>query len=112
MAETTAGPTEAPPRNLRQRLWGYLRRASGELAEKVLILYYTLDEPELPAWARSTIYGALLYFLSPWDATPDFIAGVGFTDDLGVLTAALATVAAHVTPEARRRARERLDGWR
>jgi uncharacterized membrane protein YkvA (DUF1232 family) len=108
MAETAEGFTGAPPRGLGRRLAGYVRRAGAEVAEKGLILYYTLDEPDLPAWARSTIYGALAYFLSPWDATPDFIAGVGFVDDLGVLTTALATVAAHITPEARRRARERL----
>ncbi|HKJ88061.1 MAG TPA: YkvA family protein [Gammaproteobacteria bacterium] len=81
------------------------------MGEKVLFLYYTLEEPELPVWARSVIYGALGYFLTPWDAAPDFIPGVGYADDLGVLTAALATVAVHVTPYARQRAREQLDRW-
>lgn len=111
-AETTGAAMGSPPRGWRRQLSGYLRRAGVEVAEKALILYYTLEEPGLPGWARSAIYGALAYFLTPVDATPDYIPGVGFADDLGVLTAALATVAAHVTPEARRRARERVDGWR
>ncbi|KPV39217.1 hypothetical protein AN478_13175 [Thiohalorhabdus denitrificans] len=119
MSDSTSG-TQAPgaayaghfsERGFRSRARGYLRRAGREVGEKVLFLYYTLDEPELPAWARSVIYGALGYFLAPWDAAPDFIPGVGYADDLGVLTAALATVAVHVTPEARRRAREQLDRW-
>ena len=95
----------------RRRAGRHLRRAGWRVGEPALILYYTLQEPELPAWARSVIYGALGYFLTPWDAAPDFIAGIGYSDDLGVITAALATVAAHVTPAIRDRARERLGAW-
>lgn len=95
----------------RVRARSYVRRAGWAVGEPALALYFTLNEPELPAWARSVIYGALGYFLTPWDAAPDFIAGVGYSDDLGVLTAALATVAAHVTPATRERARAQLERW-
>jgi len=95
----------------RSRARRYVRRAGWAVGEPALSLYHTLYEPEVPAWARSVIYGALGYFLTPWDTVPDFIAGVGYSDDLGVLTAALATVAAHVTPEARARARQQLERW-
>lgn len=95
----------------RARAQRYVRRAGWAVGEPALALYHTLHEPELPAWARSVIYGALGYFLTPWDAAPDFIPGVGYSDDLGVLTAALATVAAHVTPAARERARTQLARW-
>ena len=80
--------------------------AGREVVEKALILYYTLGEPDVPAWAKTTITIALGYFIFPADAIPDFTPAVGYADDLGVLVAALATVAAHVTPEARRRASE------
>ncbi|MEF8793567.1 MAG: DUF1232 domain-containing protein [Thiohalorhabdus sp.] len=86
-------------------------RAGRGVAEPALVLHHTLQDPELPSWARSVIYGALGYFLTPWDAAPDFIPGVGYSDDLGVLTAALATVAAHVNPAARGRAREQVERW-
>lgn len=95
----------------RSRARRYARRAGRAVAEPALVLYHTLHDPELPAWARSVIYGALGYFLTPWDAVPDFIPGVGYSDDLGVLTAALATVAAHVSPAARERAREQVGRW-
>ena len=98
-------------RGFRARAQRYVRRAGWAVGEPALALYHTLHEPELPAWARSVIYGALGYFLAPWDAAPDFIPGVGYSDDLGVLTAALATVAAHVTPAARERARSQLGRW-
>ncbi len=103
------GAGEIPEAGFRARRW--VRRAGWAVGEPALILYYTLHEPDLPAWARSVIYGALGYFLTPWDTAPDFIAGVGYSDDLDVLTAALATVAVHVTPATRSRARERLETW-
>ena len=82
--------------------------AGREVVEKALILYYTLREPDMPAWAKTTITVALGYFIFPADAIPDFTPAVGYADDLGVLVAALATVAIHVTPEAKRRASETL----
>ncbi|WP_211605080.1 YkvA family protein [Vreelandella arcis] len=47
-------------------------------------------------WAKTTIYGALGYFISPVDAIPDLAPIVGYADDIGVLAGALAMVAAHI----------------
>ena len=82
--------------------------AGREVIEKALVLYYTLSEPDVPVWAKTTITVALGYFIFPADAIPDFTPAVGYADDLGVLVAALATVAMHVTPEAKLRASETL----
>ena len=82
--------------------------AGREVVEKALMLYYTLREPDVPAWAKTVITVALGYFIFPADAIPDITPVVGYADDLGVLVAALATVAVHVTPEAKRRASETL----
>lgn len=93
--------------------WEKMKRfsfaAGREVVEHALILYYTLSEPDVPAWAKTTITVALGYFIFPADAIPDFTPVVGYADDLGVLVAALATVAVHVTPEARRKASETLE---
>ena len=57
---------------------------------------------------ESNEVAALGYFIFPADAIPDITPVVGYADDLGVLAAALAAIAAHVTPEAKRRASEQL----
>lgn len=42
------------------------------------------------------------------DAIPDFIPGVGYTDDLGVLMAAMGSVMAHIDDSSRKWAKDRL----
>jgi hypothetical protein len=44
------------------------------------------------------------------DMIPDVVPGVGLTDDLGILAAALAVIAMHIPPEAKEQARKRLRG--
>ena len=93
------------------KLRGSAATAGRGMFEKALCLYYALGASTTPAWAKSAIGGALGYFILPLDAIPDVLVGVGFTDDLAVLVAALATVAAHVTPEHVARAEKTLKTW-
>jgi len=98
-----------------ERLWRKLARFAGkagrELVEKVLWLYYASRRPDVPRWARVTIYSALAYFILPLDAIPDLLPGIGYGDDLGAITAALLTVAAYVDEGVKARARARLEQW-
>lgn len=87
------------------------RVAGRELVEKALWLYYAAERPDVPRWAKLTMWGALGYFVLPVDAVPDFLPAVGFVDDLGALAAALATVAAYVDEDVKQQARERLCVW-
>jgi len=86
-------------------------RAGSGVIEKALILYFCMRDHATPRWARGVIIGALAYFVLPLDAVPDFLPGIGFVDDLGVLVAALTTILAHVKPEHQKRARELLE-WK
>ena len=87
------------------------RVAGREVVEKALWLYYAAQQPNVPRWAKLTIWGALAYFVLPVDAVPDVLPAVGFVDDLGVLTAALATVAAYVDEDVKEQSRQRLCAW-
>ena len=86
-------------------------KAGLNLASTVLQLYYLARSPEVPLWAKTAIFTALGYFVLTPDAIPDVTPVVGFSDDLAVLTSALAGVASFMTPELRTKVRERLQGW-
>ncbi|MYC13764.1 MAG: DUF1232 domain-containing protein [Gemmatimonadetes bacterium] len=86
------------------------KKAGQEVVEKALQLYYTAESAETPRWMRVLIYGALAYLIAPLDAIPDFLPA-GLTDDLGILAGTLSAVIAHITPEVKKRASEKLDEW-
>ena len=89
----------------------YAKVAGKEVLELALKLYYAARDPETPVWAKTTIYGALGYFISPIDAIPDVTPIIGYADDLGVLVAATATVAAHIKERHVENARKTLKQW-
>ena len=74
-------------------------------------LYFAAGRPDTPAWARATVYAALGYFILPTDAIPDVTPVVGFADDLGALTLAIATIAAYIDEEVKRQAQQRMLEW-
>ena len=45
--------------------------------------------PTAPMAAKALIVGALLYFLNPLDHVADALVGIGFIDDVGVLSIVL-----------------------
>jgi uncharacterized membrane protein YkvA (DUF1232 family) len=89
----------------------YAKSAGEEVLETALKLYYAATDPDTPTWARTTMFAALGYFIAPLDAIPDAIPAAGFSDDLGVLVAAAATVAANLKEEHSEKARETLKKW-
>lgn len=95
--------------------WRKLRRvakvAGREVVEKALCLYYAAQRPEVPAWAKATVYGALGYFILPTDAIPDVMPALGYADDLSALTLAIAAIVTYVDSSVRAKARERINQW-
>lgn len=85
--------------------------AGKEVIEKALWLYYAAQRPETPKWAKTAIYGALAYFISPIDAIPDITPLVGFTDDLGALAAAIAMTSVYINEDVKRKTSEKLLSW-
>ncbi|MGR4066811.1 YkvA family protein [Billgrantia sp. C5P2] len=87
------------------------RRAGRKTLEPALRMYYAAQDPNTPLWAKTTIYGALGYFISPIDAIPDLTPFLGYTDDMGVLAGALAIVAARINDKHREQAKATLTRW-
>ena len=90
---------------------GYAKVAGKAALEPALKMYYSATDKDTPLWAKTAIYGALGYFISPIDAIPDFLPVAGYTDDIAVLVAAAATVAAYIKEEHVRKARDTLRQW-
>ncbi len=103
-------PGYSGPR-LQRKLARYALAAGREVVEKVLWLYYASRRPDVPRWAKLTIYAALAYFILPLDAIPDLTPLAGYADDLGALSAALLTVATYVDEGVKQKARRRLQKW-
>ena len=93
------------------KLAKYAKTAGAEVVETALKLYYALDNPKTPVWAKTTIIGALGYFISPIDAIPDFTPVIGYTDDLGVLAAATSAVAMYIDDDVKKKAKGKMKDW-
>jgi len=76
-----------------------VRRTLGRVpfAEQALAAYCCAIDASTPKYVKVILMGALAYFLMPADAIPDFIAGLGYTDDAAIFWAAWNRVSAHVT---------------
>ena len=95
----------------KDKLTRYAKTAGKEVVEKALWLYYATQEETTPAWAKTTIYGALGYFIMPLDAIPDLSPLIGYSDDLGVLALAIATVAAYINDGVKEKTTKKMKEW-
>ena len=82
------------------------------LAEELVAAYYAAFDRATPLKAKGILIGALAYFVLPMDVIPDFVLGLGFSDDMAVLLTAFNVVRTHVTAEHRQRARETVSRLR
>ncbi|MDP4823361.1 MAG: YkvA family protein [Aestuariivirgaceae bacterium] len=95
---------------IRAKFWGKLKQnlARVPFAETSIAAFYCALDPQTPLQARGTLLAALAYFILPFDAVPDMLLGLGFTDDMAVLMAAAAMIGNHLKPEHRDRAKAAL----
>lgn len=59
----------------------------------VVASYYAVLDRDTPTSAKVILAGAIAYFVMPVDLIPDFIVGLGLTDDAAVFAAAFKTLA-------------------
>src|ERR1700720_159092 len=95
---------------VRRGFWPKAKRVAGKLpfAEDLLAAYYAAFDRQTPLQVKAALLGALAYFVLPFDAIPDVLPMIGFTDDAAVLATALRLVAGHITPLHRAAARAAL----
>lgn len=88
-------------KKVRSQFWPTMRRALGRVPfmRDVAAAYYCAMDRQTPARARGILLAALAYFVLPFDVVPDIFAVIGFSDDIAVLTAALAMIRTHIRQE-------------
>jgi uncharacterized membrane protein YkvA (DUF1232 family) len=94
--------------------WPKIRKVASRVpfASQALSVWYCARDDATPMAAKGMMFAALAYFVVPTDAVPDFIAGLGYTDDAAVFTAMLAIVGRHLKPRHRTAAREAIERMR
>lgn len=97
--------------SVKRDFWPKLKSSLARLpfAEDVVAAYYTATDPATPLRAKGILFGALAYFILPFDVIPDFVLGLGFTDDAAVLVAAIAAIRNHMTQAHRDKAKDALE---
>ncbi|MGR5953867.1 YkvA family protein [Bacillus paranthracis] len=98
-----------------EAFWKKVKHVAKQAGQSViyasLLLFYVLQKPDVPKRVKIIVIGALAYFIAPIDAIPDFVAGIGYTDDLGALMAALLQASLYVDDDVKDKARVKLAEW-
>ena len=92
---------EKRAKNVKARFWPTFRKAFRQLpfSRDVVAGYYCAVDPQSPRRVRGILLAALAYFVLPFDAVPDLLAVIGFSDDIADLAAAISAVRLHLKPE-------------
>ena len=97
------------------KFWSFLEQRSKTVSQvtiySALLLFYAYRRKDTPGWAKRIVLGSLGYLLMPLDAIPDLSPLIGYTDDIGVLSFGLVTIAAYIDQDVRWSAREKLGKW-
>ena len=95
---------------VRNGFWRKARATLGKVpfTEDAVAAFYCATDPATPLRAKAILFGALAYFVLPFDVLPDFVLWLGFTDDAAVLYAAIRTVRAYINDSHRLQARSAL----
>ena len=76
-----------------------------------LLLFYAYKHKDTPLWAKNIVIGTLGYLISPIDFIPDLTPIFGYTDDIGVLSFGLVTIACYIDDSVKEEARGKLNKW-
>jgi uncharacterized membrane protein YkvA (DUF1232 family) len=115
-ADETMPPdaVERNERTVRKGFWSKLKRNLARIpkADEVVAAYYAAFDANTPFRTKAMLLAALAYFVMPIDVVPDFILGLGFTDDMTVLLTAFGLIRSNVTDEHREKARATVEALR
>ena len=94
--------------------WRKLTRVLAHIpfAEDLVAAWYCALDSATPVHVRALLWGAVAYFILPIDVVPDYLAGLGFTDDAAVIATVMSLLGRHLTPQHRAAAAAKVDALR
>jgi uncharacterized membrane protein YkvA (DUF1232 family) len=98
-------------KKFREKIKKHSKEAGVKVIYMVLLLYYSLSDKSVGLKNKLAITAALGYFILPTDALFDLTPLIGYSDDLGVLLFVFAQVSDCITPEAKQKARKKVEEW-
>lgn len=99
-------PKNFSSNTLFKKISNVFKLAGKGVIEKVFLLYAVFKDENVPGHIKLTIASGLSYFILPFDAIPDFLVGIGFTDDLTVLMGIIYLLNSTITQEQKSKANE------
>ena len=104
-------PPDRDEAYVKRAFWPKVKRVGAKIpfVKEAVALYFCAVDPETPLKAKGIAFAALAYFVLPFDAIPDAIAAVGFTDDASLIAMALLALGSKVTKDHLKRAQEWLN---
>lgn len=108
--EAQAHEAQAQEAQVRRGFWQKARSTLGKVpfTEDAVAAFHCATDSATPLRIRAILFGALAYFILPFDAIPDILLGLGYTDDAAIIIAAFTAARMHITEAHRARAREWL----
>jgi len=97
---------------VKKNFWAKTKKFAGKIpfTKDAVAMYYCAVDAKTPLWAKGIAFGALAYFISPMDAIPDVLVGLGLTDDAAIIAAGIKAISSQVTDDHREQAEKFLDG--
>ncbi len=91
--------------------WRKIRRVAGRIpfAEEAVAAWFCTRDPATPSHVKAVLVAALAYFVIPTDALPDFLPGLGYTDDAALFWAVWNMMRKYITDDHRDKAVQALD---
>lgn len=96
---------------LTEKVASIAKKAGATVIYPALLLFELFKSDKVPVEKKMLIIGSLGYFILPIDVIPDGVLGMGFTDDIAVMTMCLRASLEYLTTDIPEAVKAQLHTW-
>ncbi len=103
-------PKEEQEKYVRDGFWTKIKKVGANIpfVTDAVAMYYCAIDSKTSLVAKGIAFAALAYFILPVDLVADLLPIVGYTDDAGVIAAAIASLGSQILDEHKSKAKKFL----